>query len=80
MPFFMLSIVLSISSSIITILNVQNLSDDVPINNLNKMYTINDNELQLKRAKPVNNSHLNLENTMGLMRIQKKYRQKSRLH
>lgn len=49
-----------------------NSAHNVPINNLNKMYTINDCELQLKRAKPVNNSHLNLENTMGLMRIQKK--------
>jgi hypothetical protein len=49
-----------------------NSAHNVPINNLNKMYTTNDNELQLKRAKPIINSHLNLENTMGLMRIQKK--------
>ena len=46
-----------------------NISQNVPINNLNKLYMSSEPELQLKRAKPISHTHLNLENTMGLIKL-----------
>lgn len=47
-------------------------NQSVSINNLNKLYSDIDNEFQLKRAKPIVSSQLNLENTMGLTKPRKK--------
>lgn len=44
----------------------------VSINNLNRLYMDNDIDLQLKRTKPIMNTLMNLENTMGLMKVSKK--------
>ena len=49
-----------------------NKTHSVPINNINKIYSDIDSELQLKRNKPVISAQMNLENTMGLLRGKKK--------
>ena len=44
----------------------------VPINNLNKLYMDIDMDLQLRRNKPIVNSQMNLENTMGLTKLSRR--------
>jgi hypothetical protein len=49
-----------------------NTNQTVSINNLNKIYSELDTEFQLRRAKPIISSQLNLETTMGLTKARKK--------
>jgi hypothetical protein len=44
----------------------------VPINNLNKLYMDTEVDLQLRRNKPIVNSQMNLENTMGLTKVSRR--------
>lgn len=44
----------------------------VPINNLNKLYMDTEIDLQLRRNKPIVNSQMNLENTMGLTKVSRR--------
>lgn len=41
---------------------------EVPIDKINKIYSDVNNDYMIKRNKPINNSHLNLETTMGLIK------------
>lgn len=41
---------------------------EVPIDKLNKIYSDINNDYMIKRNKPISNAHLNLENTMGLVK------------
>ena len=45
---------------------------EVPIDKINKMYSEIDTEYTIKRNKPVSNNMLNLETTMGLVKMKKK--------
>ena len=44
---------------------------EVPINNVNKIYSEIESEYSLKRSRPIKSSQLNLETTMGLVRGKK---------
>ena len=45
---------------------------EVPIDKVNKIYSEVDSEFTIKRTKPVQSTHYNLENTMGLIKTKKK--------
>jgi hypothetical protein len=45
---------------------------EVPIDKVNKIYSEIESEYSLKRSKPINSSHLNLESTMGLVKRKSK--------
>jgi hypothetical protein len=45
---------------------------EVPIDNINKIYSEIDSEYTIKRNTPIRNSQLNLETTMGLVKSKKK--------
>ena len=45
---------------------------EVPIEKLNKKYSEIDSELSIKRNRPVQSNQMNLESTMGLIKLKKK--------
>lgn len=45
---------------------------EVPIDKVNKIYSEIDSEYTIKRTKPIQSSQLNLETTMGLVKIKKR--------
>lgn len=49
---------------------------EVPIDKVNKIYSEVDSEYVIKRSKPVQSSQLNLESTMGLVRLPRKNNKK----